>query len=288
MGGPAIVYRGMQLWISERHRFIFMRYQKVASTTSMVLARMYGANMLYQGERWDGKLPQKYAAFFKFAFVRDPLHRLISSYNFRRPGECRPPLPRCIPDPQGRSKWSLPGGGQRPAPLRERALARFATDIEAGVATCAHMDVHFHPQMPWLVQPDGSPRQLDFIGVTDGPVYALGWKAISLALNLKPPVTDGVIANATRTTMRAGRAEAAIPKDQRGLLVSARNLSDKTAFQICKLYAADYTCLRAIGAPLDSRCSASVTGDGASAATSRRRRLRAALEGATGVPGRRE
>lgn len=252
---PAVVYRGMQLWISDRYHFIFMRYQKVASTTSMVLARMYGARMLIQGERWDGRLPAKYADYYKFAFVRDPLRRLVSSYNFRRPGDCRPPLPRCVSNPRNRSQWHLPGGARRSAAVRERALMRFAAQIADGVASCAHMDVHFHPQAPWLVQPDGSPRELDFVGVTDGPVYARGWKAISLALALRPPVTDAVIANATRATLRAGRAEVAIPHDQRGLLVSARNLSARTAARICRLYAADYTCLRAMGVDVDSRCA---------------------------------
>jgi hypothetical protein len=255
VGGPSIVYRGMQLWISEEYRFIFMRYQKVASTTSMVLARWYGARMRFQGEKWEGHLPARYANYFKFAFVRDPLRRFVSSYNFRRPGDCRPPLPRCVPDPPARSGWGVPGGRQHPSARRDRALRRFVLSVKEGVQACAYMDVHFHLQAPWLVTPDGQPRQLEFVGITDGAAYARGWKAVSLALGLRPAITDDVIANATRTTLKAGRAESAIPMDQRGLLVSARNLSAAMAAHVCRLYLGDYRCLQAMGArPLDDRC----------------------------------
>lgn len=257
VGGAHVVLRSMQLWVSDRHRFIFVRFPKVASTTSMRLVERYGATVRFQGGEWDGVLPQKYARYFKFAFVRDPLERLVSSYNFRRPGDCRPPLPRCKREPRKASLWHKHGGGQHPAALRERALARFVASVSGGVATMATMDVHFKPQTPCLVRPDGRPRPLDFLGVMDGgPLYARGWKAVSLALDLKPPVDDEAIADATRDTVRMGRAKEMIPRSERGLLLSARNLSAAAVAQVCALYAKDYACLRAAGVPLDRRCAA--------------------------------
>ena len=77
--------RGAYAGWSDAHRAIFIHLPKTAGTS---VSRQLGlaASRHLPAEEYRITNPRKFEAYFKFAFVRNPFDRLVSSYAFLRQG----------------------------------------------------------------------------------------------------------------------------------------------------------------------------------------------------------
>jgi chondroitin 4-sulfotransferase 11 len=77
--------RGVYAGYPNRHHCIFIHIPKTAGT-SVVSALFGGASRHVPYFEYEHANPRKFQRFFKFAFVRNPWDRLVSTYSFLRRG----------------------------------------------------------------------------------------------------------------------------------------------------------------------------------------------------------
>lgn len=136
--------RGVYAGTPTAHRCIFIHIPKTAG--SSVADALFGAPSRHiPYTEYLRASPRKFRAYFKFAFVRNPWDRLVSTWFFLKKGGMNEPD----------RAWS------------ERHLAAYAdfdSFVRHGVGRAEVQSwVHFRPQADFILAPDGT-VMVDFVG----------------------------------------------------------------------------------------------------------------------------
>lgn len=136
--------RGEYSHFADRYRCIFIHIPKTAGTS--VALTLFGQGSRHvPWFRYQQANPKKYRKYFKFAFVRNPWDRLVSSYFYLKKG----------------------GMSEADVQWAEKNLARYG-DFKSFVRDWVNEDniykwVHFLPQHHFICDKDGS-VMVDFVG----------------------------------------------------------------------------------------------------------------------------
>lgn len=136
--------RGVYAGAPDAHRCIFIHVPKTAG--SSVAEALFGtASRHVDYADYLRANPRKFRAYFKFAFVRDPWDRLVSTWSFLKRG--------------GMNERDRHWADERLSPFRD-----FDHFVRDGLSSAAILSwVHFRPQSEFVSSPDGQ-LMLDFVG----------------------------------------------------------------------------------------------------------------------------
>ena len=136
--------RGIYAGYPDRHRCIFIHIPKAAGT-SVALSLFQSSSRHFTYTQYLRANPGKFRSYFKFAFVRNPWDRLVSTYFFLTNGGSN----------EVDREWS------------ERYLFRFRDFrqfVAEGLARPEiHSWVHFRPQADFILSPENA-VMVDFVG----------------------------------------------------------------------------------------------------------------------------
>lgn len=187
-----------------------------------------------------------------FTFVREPIARFVSGYNFIL-GKNRPPdiLERWTPSGEGcRAVLAGAGRGRATAPVADRlaVLRCFLDDLEAisafacapsGPASNALTDMHVKPQSYALQDGCGNPIDFDFIGRVERMTSEL--RRLEAITGHKFQVTGD---EGEADAVPVANHNVAAKSVNRSFAVSGSELPDDVVQQVCALYRKDFELLR--------------------------------------------
>jgi hypothetical protein len=136
--------RGIYAGAPDAHRCIFIHIPKTAgSSVAEALFNMPSRHVTYT--EYLRASPRKFRTYFKFAFVRNPWDRLVSTWFFLRKGGMNEPD----------RAWSE---------KRLSAYVDFDSFVREGLGRPEVLSwVHFRPQADFILAPDGT-VMVDFVG----------------------------------------------------------------------------------------------------------------------------
>lgn len=192
--------RGPYAAYANAHRCIFVHIPKTAG--SSVATALFGAPSSHlTAQAYLDANPRKFARFFKFAFVRNPWDRLVSTYAFLRDG--------------GMNAMDRAWASEHLAPY-----ADFDDFVRRGLALEAVRSwVHFRPQTDFICDTDGKVL-MDFIGRYEWLDADFAAVAKRLGRDVTLPVTN--------VSRRAGYGDYYTPETRE--LVGRLYRSDVAAF----------------------------------------------------------
>jgi hypothetical protein len=162
--------RGVYAGYPNQHRCIFIHSPKTAG--SSVARALFGVDSRHVPcTDYRAANPEKFARFFKFAFVRNPWDRLVSTYAFLRDG--------------GMNEMDRQWAREHLAPY-----ADFDDFVRRGLALEAVRSwVHFRPQTDFICDADGK-ILMDFVGRYERLDEDFAVVAKTLHRNVALPVTN--------------------------------------------------------------------------------------------------
>lgn len=208
-----IAQNGFRCHISFEFHLAYIEVPKAASTTISSLMRALGGVGAFKGHRLHHVCMElrrnDTSPFYRFSFVRDPLARLISTYNY----------------------IDMPHGSKRGAEVA--GDARHFASVVAGYAKGDGSNYHWIKQLAFLSveHPPGffALVNFDFIGRLEN--FRADWRRVEQAVAV-PSERRAVVPHLRQMSKKPAQEYASLPENSRN---------------VCHLLADDYRCLHAAG-----------------------------------------